>query len=377
MQYRKFGTLDWKVSALGFGAMRLPLSGKNPSDIDEPKASKMVHRAIEKGVNYIDTAYIYHGGQSEIFLGKALRNGYRKKVKLATKLPPWGLKSCRDFDTILHRQLKNLQVDTIDFYLLHGLNDSHWPNLKEMGVMEWAEKAKQEGKIAHLGFSFHDHVDVFKEIIDDYDHWEFCQIQLNFMDTEFQAGLEGLEYAVQKNLGVVIMEPLRGGQLVRNLPDTVAEIWTGAPIKRSVADWALQWVWDHPGVSVVLSGMSSIEELEANLESAAHSQPGSLTQKEFELFDKVREEYKKTTPIPCTACKYCMPCEENVAIPAIFEKYNSVKRYGGLERAKLYYKKFLAGQQADRCSECYECEEICPQDVEIVNWLKTCHREFS
>ncbi len=377
MKYRKFGNLGWDVSILGFGAMRLPVLKENPKEIDVPLATAMVRHAIDSGVNYIDTAYIYHNGKSEPFLGEALKNGYREKVKLATKLPPWTIQSKDDFDKIFNEQLKNLNTEMIDCYLLHGLGDVHWPKLRDLGVIEWAEKLKAEGKIKHLGFSFHDHFDVFKEIIEAYDQWEFCQIQYNYMDTEFQAGRAGLELAAEKGLGVVIMEPLRGGQLVNNLPQSISDIWSRSPVKRSMADWALQWVWNHPGVSTVLSGMSTMEQLQENIASSDKAIAGSFTPDDLVLVNEVSTEYRKTTPIDCTACKYCLPCQADINIPEIFQRYNDAFRYDDLEKSKRMYSLFMADNQADRCEECYECEEACPQELPIVEWLKTCHRELT
>ncbi len=377
MQYREFGKLGWQVSTLGFGAMRLPILNGKQSDIDEPEATKMIRHAIDQGVNYIDTAYIYHGSKSESFLGKALQDGYREKVKLATKLPSWIVSTADDFDKYLDEQLGFLQTDTIECYLLHGLNDKQWPKLLDLGVLDWAERAKADGRIHHLGFSFHDHLDDFKEIIDAYDKWEFCQIQYNFMDIEFQAGKEGLLYAAEKGLGIIIMEPLRGGQFCRNLPDSVTDLWAKAPIQRSPTDWALQWLWNQPEISVVLSGMTTMKHVEENLESAGRAEAGSLSKQELAIVEEVRQEYLQATKIDCTSCKYCLPCEANVNIPAIFQRYNDAYRYNDMNAAKRFYQVFLTNETADLCEECYECEEHCPQDIAIVEWLQQCHKEYT
>jgi uncharacterized protein len=374
MQYRSFGKLDWDVSVLSFGAMRLPLIENSQGEVDEAEAIKMMRHSIDKGVNYVDTAYVYHGGKSEVVVGKALQDGYRDKVKIATKLWPGALKKTEDMDTVLNEQLERLQTDTIDFYLLHGLNQTSWPKLKELDVLNWAEGAQKDGRIKHLGFSFHDTLDTFKEIVDDYDKWVFCQIQLNYMDVEFQAGLEGLKYASDRGLAVIVMEPLRGGLLSKEPPKSVAAHWEKAPTERPLADWALQWVWDYPEVATVLSGMTTMQHVEENLISADIAKAGSLSGEELAVIDKVREEYKKLIPIDCTYCKYCMPCSENVNIARIFELYNTVKTYGGdPTRAQFMYQGFLAGQTGDLCTECYECEEACPQEIAIVEWLKEAH----
>jgi predicted aldo/keto reductase-like oxidoreductase len=244
MQYRTFGKLDWKPSALGFGAMRLPTTEGDPPQIDEAQATRMVRTTIDQGVNYVDTAYPYHNHQSEPFLGRALQDGYRERVKLATKMPSWLVEKADDFDRYFDEQLERLQTDRIDFYLLHTLNDRHWPKLRDLGVLGWAKKAIAHGRIGHLGFSFHDTYEVFQEIVDATDLWTFCQIQYNFMDVEYQAGTKGLQYAASKGLAVVVMEPIRGGHLSKNVPPVIQAIWDEAPVKRAPAERALQWVWN-------------------------------------------------------------------------------------------------------------------------------------
>ncbi|MCJ7703359.1 MAG: aldo/keto reductase, partial [Anaerolineales bacterium] len=321
MQYRKFGQVDWKSSALGFGAMRLPIQDDDSSKIDEAQAKDMVRFAIDQGVNYIDTAYPYHGGQSEIFIGKVLKDGYRDKVKLASKLPCWLVKSTEDFDIYLNEQLEKLQTDHIDFYLLHGLNKSRWDEMKELDILTRAENAIQDGRIKYLGFSFHDDFDAFVSIVDGYDQWTFCQIQYNYMDTKNQAGTRGLRYAASKGLAIVIMEPILGGQLV-NPPQPVMDLWNTAETKRSAADWALQWLWDQPEVSVVLSGMSTMQQVDENTISAGKSGINSLTQDNLDLFEQIREKYQELSPIPCTKCNYCLPCPNGVNIPRNFDFYN-------------------------------------------------------
>jgi predicted aldo/keto reductase-like oxidoreductase len=373
MKYRKFGRLDWDVSVLGFGAMRLPVIDNDPARVDEPEALKMIHHAIDHGVNYIDTAYTYHENQSEIVVGKALRNGYREKVKLATKLPSWLVESADDFDRFLDEQLKKLQTGHIDFYLLHALNSTYWPKLRDWGVLNWAESAIADGRIRHLGFSFHDEFEVFKEIVDGYDRWEFCQIQFNFMDIEYQAGTKGLDYAAGRGLAVVIMEPLRGGQLTAKVPPSVAELWQGAATDRRPAEWALQWVWDHPQVSVVLSGMSAMQHVLENIAYADRSGASRLCGDELNLVDKIREEYRRLVPVPCTNCNYCLPCPNGVEIPEIFEHYNNARIYDNLRGPRFHYRNLAADKQADNCVECLECEEKCPQDIAIVESLKTAH----
>ena len=373
MQYRSFGRLDWQPSALGFGAMRLPVLDGDPGKIDEPLATRMIRTAIDAGVNYVDTAWPYHRQQSEPLIGRCLQDGYRDKVKLATKMPSWLIKESNDFDRHLAIQLERLQTDRIDFYLLHTLNKTFWPNLRDLKVLEWAEGAIKDGRIGHLGFSFHDDLAVFKEIVDAYD-WTFCQIMYNYMDIEFQAGREGLQHAASKGLAVVVMEPLRGGSLCAPAPDPVAAIWEEAPTKRSQADWALQWVWNHPEVSLLLSGMTAMEHVEENLESARRSGVGTLTAEELALVDRVRTAYRALSPIPCTDCKYCQPCPSGVDIPGVFSTYNNAIMYGDADRYRFSYKQFMpAAKRADNCVECGQCESVCPQQIEIIDWLKKAH----
>jgi predicted aldo/keto reductase-like oxidoreductase len=373
MKYRPFGKLDWEVSALGFGAMRLPVIDNDQAKIDEPEALKMIRHSIDHGVNYVDTAYPYHGGNSELVVGRALLGGYREKVKLATKMPAWAVETTADFDKILNEQLSKLQTDHIDFYLLHGMSKTSWPKLQDLDVLNWAEGAIGDGRIGYLGFSFHDSLEVFKEIVDAYDKWTFCQIQYNLMDIEHQAGTEGLKYAAEKGLAVVIMEPLRGGSLTKEPSEAVAKLWAGSSQQRSQADWALQWIWNQPEVSVALSGMTEMQHVVENLVSADHSGVGILSDDELSLIDRVREEYINASPIPCTDCQYCMPCPNGVNIPRSLSLYNEGHMYGDHRRARFFYRQLPPDQQADKCEACHECEELCPQDLPISEWLEKVH----
>jgi len=373
MQYRTFGRLDWKASALGFGAMRLPTIDGDSARIDEAEATRMIRFAINQGVKYVDTAYPYHEEMSEPFLGRALQDGYRQRIRLATKLPYWHVDSADGFDRYLDEQLERLQTGHIDFYLLHGLNAESWTKVRDLGVLRWAERAIADGRFHHLGLSFHDRLEVFKEIVDASDLWLFCQIQYNFMDIEHQAGTEGLEYAAARGLAVVVMEPLRGGLLARNTPPAVQEIWYGAHRQRTPADWALQWVWNHAEVSVVLSGMSTLDQVEQNIASASESGPGTLTDAELALFDRVRGKYRELARIPCTDCRYCLPCPSGVNIPRVFEIYNEARIYGDEEAARGAYTWLDEKERAHLCVECGECLEKCPQQIEIPDWLAKAH----
>ncbi|MFC1895405.1 aldo/keto reductase [Thermodesulfobacteriota bacterium] len=379
MKFRKFGKLDWKVSALGFGAMRLPVLGDNASlphlfnsNVDETQTIQMIRYAVDNGVNYLDTAYPYHAGKSEVVVGKALKDGYREKIKLATKMPSWLIKKDEDFDRYLNEQLGRLQTDYLDFYLLHGLNKARWQALRDLAVFKWAERKMEEGNFVHLGFSFHDDLNTFKTIVDGYDNWTLSQIQYNFMDTDYQAGTEGLQYAAEKGLATVIMEPIRGGQLSKEPPKSVKEIWESAPVKRSPAEWALQWNWNQPEVSVVLSGMSSMQHVIENVASAERSEIGSLNDDELTIIKRVSEEYRNLCPIPCTDCGYCMPCPNDVDIPHAFKQYNDALMFDDTRTSRFRYA-LWAEKQADTCIECQECEEKCPQEIEISQWLKKAH----
>lgn len=375
MKYRKFGRLDWKASVLGFGAMRLPVVNKEQGNIDEPEAIKMIRYAIDHGVNYVDTAYGYHTGKSEIVVGKALKDGYREKVKLATKLPCWLVKESADFDRLLNEQLKKLQTSKVDFYLLHGLNKVEWPKVRNLGVREWAEGAVADGRIGYLGFSFHDGYDVFQEIIDSYDKWTFCQIQYNYMDEEFQAGTRGLEYAHKKGLAVVVMEPIRGGRLTKP-PEKISRIWSEAPVQRTPQEWALRWVWNHPEVTLALSGMSKMEHVIENIAVAEQSQPHNLSTDDMALIKRVRDVYFTLTPINCTACRYCAPCPNGVDIPRIFDLYNDAMMYNSPARSRMVYsnpRMLKTEHHADKCIKCEQCLEKCPQKLPIPELLEKAH----
>ncbi len=376
MKYRKFGRLNWEVSVLGFGAMRLPVTDGNKGNIDEPEAIRMIRYAIDHGVNYLDTAYRYHEGQSECLVGRALKDGYRERIKLATKLPTGLVESAQDFDRIFNEQVERLQTEKIDFYLLHGLNGKRWPVVRDFGILRWAEDKMAQGYFDYLGFSFHDDYEVFKEIVDAYDNWTLAQIQYNYMDVDYQAGRRGLEYAAGKGLAVVVMEPLRGGRLAKEPPEPVTKVWATAPQKRTPAEWGLLWVWNHQGVSVALSGMSTIEQVKENIATADSSNPNNLTAAELPLIERVREAYNRLSPVPCTSCGYCMPCPNSVEIPKILQMYNEAIMYDDPQTAQPRYQNpdiLKEEQRADQCIECDECLEACPQKIPIPVWLKKAH----
>ena len=357
MQYRTFGRTGIEVSALGFGTMRLPLAQEEK--VDEAEAIAILRHAIDSGVNYVDTAYPYHQGNSERVVGKALQDGYREKTYLADKCPVWLVEKEEDFEKILDEQLEKLQTDHIDFYLLHALNRERLEEkVKKFHLVDHMKKAREAGKIRFLGFSFHDSLDVFKEIVDYSDDWDFCQIQYNYINVDYQAGMEGLRYAAQKGLAVVIMEPLLGGRLA-NLSDHVAEVFSK---EKSPVEHALDFLWDQPEVSLLLSGMSSRQQVEDNLVYADRSAVGCLKEEEKEAYRKAKEIYDSMSMVGCTGCAYCMPCPFGLNIPEIFKAYNL---YGlhGLNPAKEAYEKL--GVLADACRSCHHCEKEGPQNLKI------------
>jgi predicted aldo/keto reductase-like oxidoreductase len=371
MKYRSFGRLDWKPSALGFGCMRLPSRDNQPmsANIDEELAIKMIRHAIDSGVNYIDTAYPYHQGNSELVVGKALGDGYRERVKLADKLPVWLVNEPSDFDRLLNEQLDKLKTDHIDFYLLHALTRKRWTdNVLKHGLIEKAQSAIKDGRIRYLGFSFHDSFDIFEEIVNAYD-WTFCQIQYNYMDINNQAGIKGLKLAAGRGMAVIVMEPLMGGHLA-NPPAPVRTAMDEISDRYTPADLALKWIWNQPEVSLVLSGMSTMEQVEENLRAADGSSANSFGAAEKRAIAALRKKYREGIAVPCTNCKYCMPCPHGVDIPANFEFFNHAHLYNDLPAAKFRYSIYLTAlQKSDKCTACKECEEKCPQQIQISSWM--------
>lgn len=374
MEYRVMGRCGHSVSVFGIGTMRLPLriqkdGSTNYGSIDEQKAIDMIRQGIDQGVNYIDTAYTYHQGNSERVLGKALKRGYRERVNIATKLPVWKVKSVDDFDRILNEQLEKLQVSSIDFYLLHALSKKPWQRLKEMGVLDFLNRARQDGRVKHVGFSFHDQLPVFKEIVDSYD-WDMCQIQLNLLDEEFQAGVAGMRYAADKGLGVVVMEPLRGGALAQKVPADIQAQWSQYRVNRSPAEWAFRWLANFPEVSVILSGINNLEQLNENVSIFSKTSPHMLTTEESDLINQVQMLYREKIKVGCTGCQYCMPCPSHVDIPEIFRLYNQVFLYDDLASSQTAYQELIKQKSdASQCVACGQCESLCPQNLSIIEKL--------
>lgn len=379
MLYRKVPKNGDELSILGFGCMRLAVrDGK----IDEERATRQVRYAIDHGVNYIDTAWPYHMGESEPFLGRALADGYREKIKLATKLPSWTIKSREDMDRILNAQLERLRTDHIDYYLVHGLVGLLWDKMEKLGVLDFLDRAKADGRIINAGFSFHGSAGDFKRIVDAYP-WTFCQIQYNFLDEKNQAGTEGLEYAASKNLSIIIMEPLRGGKLTNPVPPEVQKIWNEAPVRRTPAEWALRWIWNRPEVTVVLSGMNEESHIEENLKIASEAYPNSLTDAELQLVRKVEQKYRKLMKTGCTGCRYCLPCPSGVDIPGCFEIFDNFYLSGNEREAKLMYASKPGGiirgdvpGYASQCVQCGQCVEKCPQHLDVPSLLEAVKEKF-
>ena len=374
MKYRKdkYGN---DISALGFGCMRFQRSG---GSIDMAEAEREIMAAIDAGVNYFDTAYIYPG--SENALGTILsKNNAREKVHIATKLPHYMIKSREGMEKYFAEHLKRLKTDYIDYYLMHMLNDVQtWEKLKTMGVLEFLEEKKASGAIRQIGFSYHGNSDAFCKLVDAYD-WDFCQIQYNYMDENSQAGRKGLQYAASKGLPVVIMEPLRGGKLVNRLPKKAQDIFEAYPIKRTPAQWALRWLWDQPEVTCVLSGMNSMEMLQDNVNTASTTEIGELGAGEQEMLSQVVDAINAGMKVGCTGCGYCMPCPKGVDIPGAFAAYNRVASEGKFAGLKEHFMCSAARQDSSAaylCIGCGKCEKHCPQGIQIRQELKHVKRSL-
>ena len=385
MLQRPFGRTGEQVSILGFGCMRLPVIDGRRERIDVPKATEMLHYAIDRGVNYVDTAFPYHGaafdenpGMSEGFVGGALADGYRDKVLLATKLPGWLVKSREDMDRILAGQLQRLRTDHIDCYLLHAMSATSWQRLSRLGVLEFLDAAKTDGRIRYAGFSYHDEPPAFAPIVDAY-AWDLCQIQYNYLDVDYQAGAAGLAYAADRGLAVIVMEPLKGGRLAGRTPTSIQVLWDTASVKRTPVEWALRFVWDDRRVSLLLSGMNTMEQVVANVETTASGWAGSLTRSEHALIDRVRVAYLARTAVDCTACRYCMPCPKHIDIPLLLSSVNRVSLFDDPAGERATYKievELGNTAKASECTECGQCEKACPQQIRVIEQLANAARMF-
>lgn len=368
MQYRRWDKIGKDVSLLGTGTMRLPVT--RSGEIDEAAAIKMIRRSIDEGVNYVDTAWMYHDGKSEVLVGKALRDGYREKVFLADKMPVWYTKTEEEMEDLFETQLKRCETDHFDMYLLHSVDASVWKRAQKLGALDFLEKKRAAGKITYLGFSFHGEESLFPEVVDAHP-WDFCQIQLNYMDANIQAGVAGLEYAGKKGLPIVIMEPLKGGKLTDNVPPVIQEVWDAAPVKRTPAEWAFRWVADFPQVATILSGMSSEDQLTENLRILGDAQPSSLAEEEHATIQKAADLYNELIKYSCTACKYCLPCPQKIQIPSVMEYYNEWYLYDENPKTREAYHMWLPkGRRASDCVDCKACEAVCPQKLPISDVMK-------
>ncbi|MCL2492845.1 MAG: aldo/keto reductase [Clostridiales bacterium] len=376
MKYRKFVSADKKteldISLLGFGCMRLPVIGDDMAKIDEAEAIRMIRYAIDHGVNYVDTAYMYHGETSEGVVGKALADGYRERVNLATKLAYWFCEKPEDMEKMLDEQLRRLGTDVIDFYLLHDIEGERWIQVKKWKMFDFLTEMKAKGKIRFAGFSCHGSTPAyFKEVLDAYP-WDFTQIQLNYIDQEWQAGMEGYRYAAEKGVPLIIMEPLKGGKLTDSLPEAIQKTWAklGASGKeRTPAEWALRWAANLPGVMTILSGMSKMEQVQENVRVLADAEAGALTDRELAILDEVAAAYNKLIVYPCTACRYCLPCTSDIAIPMMMNYRNDWELYGHNPKLQAEFDMFVE-KKPSACTECGKCERNCPQQLPIMQVMK-------
>lgn len=378
MQYINFGNSKEQVSRFGMGCMRLPQAkAEDGSDmIDEQESIKMIRHAIDKGVNYFDTAYAYNG--SEQLLGKALLDGYREKVLISTKCPMYKIKSREDYQGIFDEELERLQVDYVDVYIFHCLDKESWETVKATGGLDFMEEMKRKGKLKMIGFSFHADYELFTEIIDAY-KWDMCIIQLNILDQNHQAGLRGMRYAAERDVSVTIMEPLKGGLFRENVPDEIASLLQEYKEKRSLIEWAFRFLYHHKEIKVILSGVSSMEQLEDNLNTFSDAVPDVMSEEDIELINKIRAIYASKVKVGCTGCGYCMPCPAGVNIPEIFKVYNDSALSSWTEFGKTFYSLVAShsGKDASNCIKCRKCEKRCPQHISIADTLEEAHKQMS
>ena len=376
MKYRTFGKLGIQGSAFGLGCMRFNGAASGDSVIDEQKAVSLIRRAIDGGVTYLDTAYVYLDKTSEIVLGKALQDGYRDKVTIATKMPMEAVKNRADMEALLAEELKKLQTDHIDFYLMHGINKEKWEYFKSIGAPEFFDEMKQAGKIRYKCFSFHGPYEDFEYIIKDSD-WDMVQIQYNFMDVDNQAGTKGLELAGSLGIPVVIMEGLLGGRLA-NAPDNVQALYDAFPVKRSAVEWAFRWLCNRPEIATVLSGCNEEQQIDDNLRIFDTVEPEIMSEEELKLMDDVREAYLSRTKIGCTGCRYCMPCPNGVNIPGIFAAWNNASLYNADPKNDWGFNNIVSnGETAENCVACGACEAACPQHLDIISSLAQAWSELT
>ncbi len=380
MRYRPFGNTGLEVSVFGLGCMRFPTEEDSQGNqlVKRDIAIEMIRTAAKNGVNYFDTAYSYHEGESEKLVGEAFADGSRKDVFIATKCPVWKVEETDDFDKHLDEQLGKLKTDYVDFYLLHTLNSRFWNKVKDLGALSFLDRIKEDGRARFVGFSFHDSYDVFRDILMSYS-WDMTQIQLNFLDQEYQAGVKGMKLAAQKGIPVVVMEPLRGGRLAAPPSGEIAELWNKVTSRRSPVEWAFRWLYNFPEVNVALSGVSSLDQLKEDIDIFSKAEANCMSEEELEVVETVRKLYDKRIAVGCTGCNYCMPCPSGVQIPSIFGFYNNGVLYDDQAKQQELYKKWFvdSGRDAQACVECGKCEEACPQELSIISLLKEAHSYLS
>ena len=376
MKYRSMGKLNIRTSAFGLGCMRFNGAASGDSIIDEQKAISLIRQAVDGGVTYLDTAYVYLDKTSEIVLGKALQDGYRDRVTIATKMPAEHVHNRAEMEALLETELKKLQTDHIDFYLMHGIDKEKWEYFKSIGAPEFFDDMKRAGNIRYKCFSFHGPYEEFEYILQAYD-WDMVQIQYNFMDINNQAGTKGLELAGKLGIPVVIMEGLLGGRLAK-APDNVQALYDAFPVKRSPVEWGFRWLCNHPEIAVVLSGCNEKEQIDENLRIFDTVEPGIMDEEELQLMDNVREAYLSRTKIGCTGCRYCMPCPNGVNIPGIFSAWNNHSLYNTALKNDWDLKQIREKDSgADRCVSCGACEAACPQHLGIIDGLQQAWRELT
>ena len=377
MQYVPFGKHGFDVSRLGFGCMRLPTVKDGDRDvIDREKAIGMIRHGIDEGITYVDTAYPYHGGESETVVGLALKDGYREKVTLTTKLPVWAVNEEKDMNRLLDEQLKKLDVPYLDFYLLHAMGKDRIEKMQAFHYKDFFKQAVKDGRVKHPGFSFHDDHDTFLRLLNDYDGWGMAQIQFNYLDDEEQAGEAGLREAGKRGVPIVVMEPLRGGALA-NPPQNVKELIDQNPRKRSAVEWAFAYIADYPEVATILSGMSTPEQLDDNLRIFDHLTVGGMTEDDRAFAKELKKAYLSRMPVKCTGCEYCQPCPQGVHIPDIFEAYNAARMFDQPGRFTSSYARRIAQRQdVSQCVQCGACEAACPQHLNIIDMLQTAQSEL-
>lgn len=374
MQHRQFKKIGTDVSLLGMGVMRLVQDAEGK--IDEETAINLIRTAIDSDITYVDTAYTYHGGNSEKIIGKALKDGYREKITLADKMPAWIAKDEEHMKSIFYEQLERLDTECIDMYLVHNITVPIWKRVKKLNVLPFLEEMKAQGKIKHIGFSFHDSFEFFQEVIDAYP-WEFCQIQLNYMDKNLQAGVKGLKYAAEKGLSVIVMEPLKGGRLTDLIPPSIQKLFDDFPIKRSPAEWAFKWLANMPEVTLMLSGMNAEAQIAENVKIMSDEHLNELSDEEKDLINKVSDEYNRLIKYSCTECGYCMPCPQKLEIPKLIRYFNDWNVYHHNPSTKLEYTTWIAdGRHASDCIGCKTCEEKCPQSLPIAQAMKDTAKAF-